>query len=216
MLKEYYYSEENIGFESRRIISELSKFVKIKKLEFNPSRSVLLVLDMQKVFLDESSHSFIPSSRAIIPNLRLLIQDYKRRGFPVLMTRHINSFENAGTMKKWWNSLILEEDPCSELMDEFKHLADLVIKKSQYDAFYKTNLEELLRDRGVEQVVITGVMTHLCCETTARSAFIRGFEVFFVVDATATYNYQFHFSSLLNLAHGFVVPVLTEDLLGRI
>jgi len=65
-------------------------------------------------------------------------------------------------------------------------------------------------------VVICGVMTHLCCETTARSAFMRGFEVFFTVDGTATYTEAFHRASLLNLSHGFAVPVLVENILEKL
>ncbi len=75
-----------------------------------------------------------------------------------------------------------------------------------------TSLEQELRSRGVEQVVVTGVMTHLCCETTARTAFVRGFEVFFCVDGTATYTEAFQRASLLNLAHGFALPVLCEEI----
>jgi bifunctional isochorismate lyase/aryl carrier protein len=89
-------------------------------------------------------------------------------------------------------------------------------QKSQYDAFYQTSLEEMLHAKGVTQVVICGVMTHLCCETTARSAFIRGFEVFFPVDGTATYNLAYHKASLLNLAHGFASLVLMKDILEAI
>ena len=70
-----------------------------------------------------------------------------------------------------------------------------------------------LQRKKVKQVVITGVLTHLCCETTARSAFMRGFEVFFTIDATATYNKDFHISTLLNLSHGFALPVLTQEVL---
>ncbi|MCP4152595.1 MAG: isochorismatase family protein, partial [bacterium] len=66
----------------------------------------------------------------------------------------------------------------------------------------------------ITRVIITGVMTHLCCETTARSAFVRNFEVYFTIDATATYNREFHKSTLLNLSHGFASPVLTSDILN--
>ncbi|HDR06062.1 MAG TPA: isochorismatase family protein, partial [Candidatus Coatesbacteria bacterium] len=55
--------------------------------------------------------------------------------------------------------------------------------------------------------------TELCCETTARSAFVRDFDVFFPVDATAAYTEELHRASLLTLAHGFAVPLLTEELL---
>ena len=91
-----------------------------------------------------------------------------------------------------------------------------VLDKSQYDAFYQTSLEGHLRAEGVTQVVICGVMTHLCCETTARSAFTRGFQVFFTVDGTATYNMDHHRATLVNLSHGFAVPVLVKDMVSAI
>ena len=91
-----------------------------------------------------------------------------------------------------------------------------LIQKSQYDAFYQTQLEGILRDRQVTQVVICGVMTHLCCETTARSAFMHGFEVFFPVDGTVTYRLEYHRASLLNLAHGFASIVLMKNILQAI
>ncbi|MCL0073039.1 isochorismatase family protein, partial [Dehalococcoidia bacterium] len=99
---------------------------------------------------------------------------------------------------------------------EFDLSQGVVIEKSQYDAFYETPLDEMLREKGVTQIVICGVMSHLCCETTARSAFVRGFEVFFTVDGTATYTEAFHRATLLNLAHGFAVPVLTHEILDKL
>jgi isochorismate hydrolase len=87
------------------------------------------------------------------------------------------------------------------------------IRKTRYDAFFDTPLESLLNEEEIHQVVIGGLMTHLCCETTARSAFMRGFEVFFLVDGTATYTEDFHRASLLNLAHGFATPILVAEIL---
>jgi isochorismate hydrolase len=68
----------------------------------------------------------------------------------------------------------------------------------------------------VEQLVITGVTTHLCCESTARSAFMRGFAVFLAIDATATLNRELHIASLQALAHGCAVPLLAADLLAAL
>ena len=116
-------------------------------------------------------------------------------------------------MSFWWRDLILAEHPYSEIIPALDTSAGLVIPKSQYDAFYGTPLEQALHERGVTQVVICGVMTHLCCETTARSAFLRGFEVFFTVDGTATYNENFHRATLLNLAHGFATLVMVGEVL---
>jgi isochorismate hydrolase len=115
-------------------------------------------------------------------------------------------------MATWWRDTITVDDPLSAIISDFDFSNRFVLSKNQYDAFYRTSLEEILHKKGVAQLVISGVMTHLCCETTARSAFVRGFEVFFVIDGTATYNENHHMASLLNLAHGFATPVLTNEI----
>ena len=93
---------------------------------------------------------------------------------------------------------------------------EMMIVKSQYDAFYNTALEEYLRLQNIEQVIITGLLANLCCETTARSAFVRGFEVFFPVDATAAYNREFHMSTFRNLGFGFCPILKTADLINSL
>jgi isochorismate hydrolase len=119
-------------------------------------------------------------------------------------------------MNSWWKELIVETNPLSEITTAIQDEHAAVFVKAQYDAFYNTHLEQWLTGRHISQVIITGVMTHLCCETTARSAFMRGFQVFFTVDATASYNRQFHQASLLNLSHGFAVPILSEQVIAAI
>ncbi len=131
---------------------------------------------------------------------------------PIILTRHLNTQDDANLMAKWWRDSITKEDILNEIIPELNHQGAIVIKKAQYDAFYQTALEDLLKEKGITQVVITGVMTHLCCETTARSAFVRGFTVFFPIDGTATYNEDFHWATLLNLSHGFAIPVLSKEL----
>ncbi len=178
---------------------------------FHPARAALLVLDMQKYFLDEKSHAFIPSAPVIIPNIQSLISVFVANNRPVTFTRHVNTVENAGMMGKWWKELIRPESTESQIVSSLDPTESKVICKSQYDAFHETSLEANLRAGGVGELVITGVMAHLCCETTARFAFMHGFEVFFTVDGTADYTEAFHRAALLNLAHGFATPVLTEE-----
>ena len=114
-------------------------------------------------------------------------------------------------MKRWWHGTMNISD--TEIIKEISTDGGIIITKHHYDAFYKTELEELLKEKKIEKLIITGVMTHLCCETTARSAFMRGFEVYFTIDGTATYNEDFHKASLLNLAHGFAYPVFVEEII---
>lgn len=84
---------------------------------------------------------------------------------------------------------------------------EMVVRKDTYSAFRGTRLEERLREMGVEEVIVTGVMTNLCCETTAREAFVRGFRVFFSTDATATSSEELHEATLKNMAYGFAYLV---------
>jgi bifunctional isochorismate lyase/aryl carrier protein len=118
-------------------------------------------------------------------------------------------------MSRWWNGIIRADDEMSKISSQIICDNEIVIYKNQYDAFYDTSLEKLLIQKSVKQLVITGVLTHLCCENTARSAFVRGFEVMFPVDTTATYNFDFHLSSILNLSHGYSNVMLLEELLSK-
>lgn len=215
--KEKYFSQETIDNKA----AEMLKIVKdnigiIKTHEFIQQKSALIVIDMQKYFCDESSHAFIPSSSAIIPKIKLLIDNYKTKKLPVIFTRHINTPENAGMMNKWWGDVLSLENNMNGIIPEFNVEDSYLIKKSQYDAFYNTDLEAFLRKNNITQLVITGVMTHLCCETTARSAFARGFETFLSVDSTATYNENFHAAAMLNLAHGFSNLTLSGEICRKL
>ena len=119
-------------------------------------------------------------------------------------------------MSSWWRDLIRQDDPRSEIIEYLPVVKDEVIRKNQYDCFYKTELDNLLSQSQTEQIIVTGVMTHLCCETTARSAFVRGYRVIFPADATATYNRGFHVAACRNLAHGFAHLVLSDHILETI
>ncbi len=218
MKKERYFSPETLEAESRAMLDSV-RSLRERHLDiaFRPLRAALLVLDMQDYFLRPGSHAFIPSADAVLPNIRALVHAFNVHQRPVVFTRHVNSEEDAAGMGRWWRDLIRADSPDSRLAASLDPgPASVIIRKSQYDAFYASPLEQTLRDLDAEQVVVTGVMTHLCCETTARAAFVRGFDVFFVVDGTATYNEAFHRASLLNLAHGFAIPVLAEEILAEV
>jgi len=212
-VKDAYFRPDSIGKKAQSMLREVEPYRRSHIL-LNPERSALLILDMQEYFLRPSSHAYIPSAEAVVPKVRSLAEAYAERGLPVVLTRHTNSPEDAGVMGRWWRELISPDHPLSGIVPELDIPYGIILDKHQYDAFYGTELEELLKEKGVSQVVVCGVMTHLCCETTARSAFVRGFEVFFPVDGTATYNEAFHRATLLNLSHGFAVPVLVEDVLN--
>jgi isochorismate hydrolase len=214
-MKGEYFTAENITGKSRAMIEEARRRGLVRNIDFKPERSALLAVDMQRYFLDRASHAFAPSAVAVIPRVVRLAAKFAEMARPVVLTRHMNSAGDAGMLARWWEDTMREDDPLNSITDELTTLGALTIRKTQYDAFYRTELERELEERGIEQLVVTGVLTHLCCETTARSAFVRGFAVFFAVDGTATYDEDFHRAAVLNLSHGFAVPVLTDDLISR-
>ena len=216
MRKETYFTEGSIQEKSGEMLESVAASRRRHaNISFRLEKAALLVLDMQEYFLQEASHAFIPSAPAIIRGINQLITAFESASRPVIATRHINSKKDAGMMSKWWRDLIKPQTAHSQLDSKLYTKNIIQIEKSQYDAFLNTALEEILHQYSVEQVIITGVMTHLCCETTARSAFMRGFEVFFTVDGTATYNEELHRASLLTLSHGFAIPILGEELLEK-
>ena len=186
-----------------------------KRFKVIPAEAALLVIDMQEFFLNEASHAHIEEGEAAIPSLNRLNSAFRNAGSPVVFTRHNHrKGTDAGTMGKWWADLMWEGGPFLDIDPRLDlHRGDKVIEKDRYDAFFNTPLERYLRSRGVKQVVITGVMTDLCCETTARSAFCRDFKVFFVYDCTATVSEDLHLGTLRNLTHGFAVLVGSPELL---
>lgn len=215
-VKETYFTSDTLASTTQEMLAHCQSRNRRGRLPFHPARSALLVLDMQRYFLEPGSHAFVPSAMAIIPGLVNLSQAYSAHGLPVCFTRHLNNPQDAGQMATWWRDLIAPESPASAIVPDFDLASGQVIEKSQYDAFYNSSLEHSLAARQVKQIVIGGVMTHLCCETTARSAFMRGFEVFFLADGTATYNRAFHQASLLNLEHGFATLVRVGDILAAL
>lgn len=215
-MKDAYFSHETIDKNATALQEELGHFYAGRPFTLDPERSALVVLDMQRYFLDPTSHAFIPSAPAIVPNLMQLVGVYLDRKLPVIFTKHLNTPQNAGSMDRWWSDLIQKDDPMSDLIPEIEAIKPTFLEKEQYDAFFGTDLENWLHENNVTQVVIAGVMTHLCCETTARSAFVRGFEVYFLIDGTATYHIDFHRSSLLTLSHGFAHPVRIQQMIDSV
>ncbi len=214
--KEAYFTPGTLLQQSTAFLDSLGNRRAGHEKQLVPGKSALLVLDMQDYFLDPSSHAYIPSAAAILPGIRQLVSVWTEGNLPVIFTRHLNTPQNARGMAVWWRDLIQESSPLSTITGSLDVTSGMLIEKSQYDAFLGTSLEPELRRLEISQVVICGVMTHLCCESTARSAFMRGFDVFFTVDGTATFTAAFHAATLLNLSHGFAIPLMIDEVVSAV
>ena len=141
-MKKQYFTKDNIFEQSLKIKKTVQKFSRHKGFYIKNQSAALLVVDMQNYFLDPDSHAFIPSAKAIIPNIKLLINTCLQFEIPVIFTQHINNAQNAGMMNLWWNDFITEKNPLSKINKEVYIPDSLIIKKTQYDSFYKTGLEQ--------------------------------------------------------------------------
>lgn len=214
-MKETYFTKDTIRDLSSEWLGAYARPRKMTDQPFDIDRAGLLILDMQEYFLNVDSHAFVPSGRTIIPGLNKLAAYFRSAERPVIATQHVNSPDDAGMMASWWAELVTEDHELVNLTSELDIAPSEIVIKNQYDAFFESPLKEILDEKNVEQLVIGGVMTHLCCETTARSGFVQGYEIFFLVDGTATYNREYHLATLRNLAHGIAVLTTSGNLLVR-
>jgi len=167
----------------------------------------LLVLDMQNDFLLESGQMPVWGGPSIIPQIKLLINAFRAYSIPVFFTRHlcIEPFRHKGHL----SSMNGVHDPASFLsegsMGAEIHSGlrpddhDYIITKYRYSAFYDTPLDTLLKVNSIGSVVVAGVATNICCETTAHDAFFRGYRVVFCIDGTGATDENAHLASLRNI-----------------
>jgi ureidoacrylate peracid hydrolase len=182
-------------------------------MPLEPAKAALLVIDMQEFFLDPASPSFTCGGLAILPNVRLLIDSFRLAKRPVIYTRHVHHPDHidSGIMGWWWKGMCVEGTPESEVHHDIApRPSEKVVTKHRYSAFYNTDLETILRVQGIEQLVITGVMSNMCCESTARDAYFRDYRVFFLADATGSISEDMQLATLLNVGFGFAYVTTTD------
>ncbi|MGI2335914.1 MAG: cysteine hydrolase family protein [Dehalogenimonas sp.] len=212
--KKPYVTDQNIESKSQEWMDQITPYNQ-HVMDLNVATSALLVIDMQKFFLDPSSPSFTCGGLAIIPTVKRLVETFRQANRPVIFTRHVHHPDNidSGIMKWWWEGMCIEDSPESEIDPRLAPArSEKVVLKHRYSAFYNTDLETILRCLKVEDLVITGLMTNMCCESTARDAYFRDYRVFFPADGNGSINEEMHLASLLNLAFGFAYVTTTKTI----
>jgi nicotinamidase-related amidase len=140
--------------------------------------TALLVIDAQESFRQRPDEWAATANPAVIYNIASLVAHARAVGDRVIWISHAEP--DTGNVF----------DPDRGFVHPFAELepqpAELVLTKTTVNAFTSTGLEAELRDAGIDRVVICGIRTEQCCETTARIAGDLGFEVDFVTDATTT------------------------------
>ncbi len=214
---EPYVTSENIGQKAQQWLETIAPFNQ-HSMQLNTDKAALLVIDMQDFFLDPSSPTFTCGGLAILPMLKRLIAAFRDADRPVIYTRHVHdpNLSDAGIMGWWWEGMCLEGSPESGVHREIAPLPhEKTIFKHRYSAFYNTDLETVLRCLKVEDLVISGIMTNMCCESTARDAYYRDYRLFFLADGTGSITEEMHVATLLNLAFGFAYVTTGADVMRQ-
>jgi ureidoacrylate peracid hydrolase len=165
--------------------------------EIDPARTAMIVVDMQNDFVAAGAPMETPAAPAMVPKLAEALQTCREAGVRVIYTAHVH--RRDGSDMGLFDDLHPPIADRAALVDGtpgvniYSDLApapgDHVIKKHRYSGFFGTDLDIILREWGIETVVISGTTTENCCHATARDAMFRNYRVVFLSDATATADY---------------------------
>ncbi|KAF0125437.1 MAG: 23S rRNA (adenine2503-C2)-methyltransferase [Elusimicrobia bacterium] len=188
------------------------------RLPFDRSHCALLVVDMQRFFLDEDSPAYMPGAAAALAKAAELARAFRRAGRPVFFTVHAHEDpeKDGGLMTRKWKKVCLAGTPAAQVSPELDPREGEVFVKNRYSAFTNPALERRLRELGVDSLVVAGVKTDLCVESTVRAAFDLGFSCLVAADAAAAARDGQHRASLAAMARGFAAVGTTGAIIGEL
>lgn len=193
-----------------------------------PARMALINVDMQNCFVHGYPVS-APDGLELQERINRLAAACRAAGIAVVHCSHVvrPDGSNIGVM----GDLI---PPVREgMIDKGSHSAalhdglavadgDILLDKPRFGAFHGTDLEMVLRGRGIDTIIVTGIATNVCCETTAREANVRDFRVFFLSDGTSTFamgelsKEEIQKATLTTLGACFAQILSVDEMIGKI
>ena len=204
--------------------------------DIDPKKTVLLVIDMQKYqverewavykIMDTNSPGLLEYfveevQKKVVPNLQKLIQFCHEMKIPVIYTKFSSFMVDGSDLPKpiqTQNKMAKEfmglvpyphiADPSSEIIDDLKvEKEDVILQKNTSGVFISTRLDSYLKNMGVETMLVCGVVTNFCVESSAREAADYGFQVVMLDDCCAAWSPELQQASLkaFELLYGYVM-----------
>ena len=193
-----------------------------------PAKMALINVDMQNLFVEGYPLS-APDGLELLERINGLARVCRAAGILVIHAMHVLRPDGSnigvlgelvppvkrGVIDRGAESAALHDD--LDVRD-----GDIILEKPRYGAFHGTDLELILHGRGIDSVIVTGITTSVCCETTAREANARDFRVFFPSDGTSTFAFggmtkeEIERATCVNLAHCFAQVLTVNELIGKI
>jgi ureidoacrylate peracid hydrolase len=197
--------------------------------EIDPVRTALVVIDMQNIFLQEGAPAETPMAREIVPNINRLAESTRETGGAVAWIQMVQAEEDLQN----WSVFFEEIFPAERVPGYYEWLkegskghelwpeldvwdGDLIMNKNRYSAFLPgaSELAETLAGQDIDTVLITGTVTNVCCESSARDAMMRNFKTIMVGDANGAKLEESHLASLANFSQVFGDVRSTDDVIG--
>jgi ureidoacrylate peracid hydrolase len=188
-----------------------------------PAKIALLVVDMQNAFmLPGVAHALLPTAETIVPNINRLAQAVRGTGGTVIWIKATVTVESLRSWSTYFEMLIPEfgaQRIEALTPDNRGHRLwagldtrsdDPIVEKTRFSAFIQgsSNLTTVLRDRGIDSIIVTGTATNVCCESTARDAMMLNYKTIMVTDGNAALTDDDHNASLIAFysAFGDIMP----------
>ena len=175
---------------------------------FSPESTALLVIDLQQEFFTDGSGECVEAMRAILPRVAAILGMARELGCKVIHTResyqpdlsdvheYRRSLNYVGKPGPLGRFCILGE-PGHEFVDQVKPLpSEPVVDKASFGAFYNSNLDDLLKQDGIDHLMLCGVTTQCCVHSTLREAVDRGYWCLTIADCCAASDPGMHDAAL--------------------
>ena len=186
-----------------------------------PARTALLLIDMQKDFVEFAGHD-MTAPQAAVKQATILADAARKAGVACVFVRLITREKDETPFLHEWKirrhadgqPLCREGTPGAEFVGPQPQAGELVFSKKRYNAFIGTALDVALRGEGIDTLVVAGLTTECCIDSSVRDAFERDYHVFVVEDAAACYQPGLHQAAITALALNCAKIVATRDVLA--
>lgn len=221
-MNEKWFTEQEVLALAKKSYESGNASFKITK-----EKCALLVIDMQDEFVKPQWTPFwVPEATRQVPKIKKVIEHFREQNLPVIYTVFSNTnhyFDRPRSgkfMSNRYSELHIDQSEYfvnGHVVDDLEPKNnEIVIHKPSYGAFYDTPLETILKNFGVDTVVICGTLTNYCCGTTARQAYERGYNVIFGCDINATDDPDMQEPELKVLRKGYAQVKTSDEIINLI